>query len=112
MLLGLRDNLELEGYEVQTASDGEQGLVRAAAFNPDLVILDVLMPVMDGWTACSRIREVSEVPIIMLTSLDREDEMIKGLNLGAAIEAARRFREDRAMEPATGIEGDIAGETL
>ena len=51
MLLGLRDNLELEGYEVQTASDGEQGLVRAAAFNPDLVILDLMLPEIDGLIA-------------------------------------------------------------
>ena len=59
MLLGLRDNLELEGYEVQTAADGEQGLARAAAFNPDLVILDLMLPRKNGFDVCRELRERS-----------------------------------------------------
>ena len=56
MLLGLRDNLELEGYEVQTASDGEEGLARAASFSPDLVILDVMLPKKNGFDVCRELR--------------------------------------------------------
>ena len=70
MLLGLRDNLELEGYEVQTASDGEQGLVRAAAFNPDLVILDMMMPKRSGFLVLEKLRRTREAPVrvIMITA--------------------------------------------
>lgn len=79
----MRDALANEGFVVEEAADGPSGLRLLYERHPDAVILDVLMPAMDGWTVCRRIRELSETPIIMLTSLDREEEMIKGLNLGA-----------------------------
>ena len=60
MLLGLRDNLELEGYEVQTAADGEEGLAKAAAFAPDLVILDVMLPRKNGFDVCRELRGALE----------------------------------------------------
>jgi two-component system KDP operon response regulator KdpE len=78
-----RDALAHEGFEVEEAPDGAAGLRALYAFRPDLVVLDVLMPNMDGWTVCRRVRELSEVPILMLTSLNREDEMVRGLDLGA-----------------------------
>jgi DNA-binding response OmpR family regulator len=78
-----RDALAHAGFDVAEAADGAAGLRALYVSRPDLVVLDVLMPSMDGWTACERIRELSSVPIIMLTSLDREEEMIRGLDLGA-----------------------------
>lgn len=78
-----RDSLTSAGYEVEEASDGAAGLRLLFDHRPDLVLLDVVMPVMDGWTVCERIRELCDVPIILLTSLNREEEMVQGLNLGA-----------------------------
>ena len=84
MLLGLRDNLELEGYDVQTASDGEQGLARAAAFNPDLVILDLMLPRKNGFDVCRELRERSNTTsIVMLTARSAETDKVLGLELGA-----------------------------
>ena len=60
--------LEKEGYAVTTADDGGQGLTKFRAIHPDLVMLDLMMPVMDGWQVCRAIREESNVPIIMLTA--------------------------------------------
>lgn len=83
-LLTLVSNaLDQEGYDVVTASDGQEGLRMLYKSQPDLVILDINMPTMDGWTACQRIREVSNIPIIMLTARDDPDEIVKGLDLGA-----------------------------
>jgi DNA-binding response OmpR family regulator len=84
MLLGLRDNLELEGYEVQTASDGEEGLARAASFSPDLVILDVMLPKKNGFDVCRELRARSNAtPIVMLTARSAETDKVLGLELGA-----------------------------
>ena len=84
MLLGLRDNLELEGYEVQTASDGDEGLARAASFTPDLVILDVMLPKKNGFDVCRELRaRSSATPIVMLTARSAETDKVLGLELGA-----------------------------
>lgn len=84
MLLGLRDNLELEGYEVQTASDGEEGLARAASFSPDLVILDVMLPKKNGFDVCRELRaRWNTTPIVMLTARSAETDKVLGLELGA-----------------------------
>lgn len=77
------DSLRSVGYEVEEAADGAAGLRGLYDHRPQLVVLDVIMPAMDGWTVCARIRELSVVPIILLTSLNREDDMIRGLDLGA-----------------------------
>jgi two-component system alkaline phosphatase synthesis response regulator PhoP len=84
MLLGLRDNLELEGYEVQTAADGEEGLAKAAAFSPDLVILDVMLPRKNGFDVCRELRARSNsTPVVMLTARSAESDKVLGLELGA-----------------------------
>jgi two-component system alkaline phosphatase synthesis response regulator PhoP len=84
MLLGLRDNLELEGYEVQTASDGDEGLARAASFSPDLVILDVMLPKKNGFDVCRELRaRAITTPIVMLTARSAETDKVLGLELGA-----------------------------
>ncbi|GCE20554.1 response regulator transcription factor [Dictyobacter kobayashii] len=75
--------LELEGFHVLNARDGEEALVMIEANPPDLVLLDVMMPHMDGFTACQRIREFSQIPIIIITARGRDDDKVRGLNLGA-----------------------------
>lgn len=76
-------NLQTEGFEVLKAKDGKQAVDETVSQKPDMVLLDVMMPEMDGFQACERIREFSNVPIIMLTAKGEEDQRIKGLNLGA-----------------------------
>lgn len=76
-------NLKKEGYEVLTASDGEEGYDIAVAQTPDLVILDIMMPKMDGYEVCRKLREKSNVPIIMLTARADEVDKVLGLEMGA-----------------------------
>jgi len=79
----VRMNLDLEGYEVTEADDGLAALNKVRDALPDLVLLDVMMPDMDGFETLERIREVSSVPVIMLTVKSDEDDRIRGLDLGA-----------------------------
>lgn len=82
--LGLiRFNLEAEGYGVTSAATGEDALARLRETPPDLVVLDIMLPGIDGFDVCRRMREVSAVPIIMLTARGAEEDMVKGLRLGA-----------------------------
>ncbi|MHC4581560.1 MAG: response regulator, partial [Planctomycetota bacterium] len=69
MLRGLKDNFESNGYRVRTAADGEQGLTAALTENPDLVILDVMLPKVNGYEICSEVRrEKLDMPVIMLSA--------------------------------------------
>lgn len=79
----LRFMLTKKGFQVEIANDAITGLQKAYAVKPDAIILDVMLPDMDGWQTCSRFREMSDVPIIMLTALGSEKDVVKGLNLGA-----------------------------
>ncbi len=76
-------NLNTEGFEVIKAKNGQQAVDLTVSEKPDLVLLDVMMPEMDGFQACERIREFSTVPIIMLTAKGEEDQRVRGLNIGA-----------------------------
>ena len=76
-------NLKKEGYEVITAENGEDGLELALSENPDLVLLDIMMPKMDGYEVCRKLREKSNVPIIMLTARADEVDKVIGLEMGA-----------------------------
>ncbi|HEY69128.1 MAG TPA: response regulator transcription factor [Anaerolineae bacterium] len=76
-------NLTSNGYLVQTASDGKQSIEMVATGEPDLVLLDVMMPVMDGFEACERIRDFSDIPIIMVTAKTEEADRVRGLDIGA-----------------------------
>ena len=79
----LRLYLEKEGYAVTVAGDGGQGLAKFRAIKPDLVLLDVMMPVMDGWAVCKAIRAESATPVIMLTAKSETDDKVAGLKSGA-----------------------------
>jgi DNA-binding response OmpR family regulator len=76
-------NLELEDYDVLVASDGKQALEKIEQHAPDLVLLDVMMPRMDGFTVCQRVREFSAVPIIIVTACGQDQDKVRGLDLGA-----------------------------
>jgi DNA-binding response OmpR family regulator len=76
-------NLEKEGYDVVTASNGEDALDMVTSRHPDLVVLDVMMPKLDGITTCERIRQFSNVPIIIVTARGEENDRVRGLNVGA-----------------------------
>ena len=75
--------LEKEGYAVTVAHDGGAGLSKYRSIKPDLVLLDVMMPVMDGWAVCRAIRAESQTPIIMLTAKGETDDKVTGLRTGA-----------------------------
>ena len=75
--------LEKEGYAVTIAGDGGQGLSKFRAIKPDIVLLDVMMPVMDGWAVCRAIRAESQTPVIMLTAKSETDDKVAGLRSGA-----------------------------
>ncbi len=76
-------NLEFEGYDVETASDGLLALEQIERSAPDMVLLDIMMPRMDGFTVCQRVREFSAVPIIIITARGQDQDKVKGLDLGA-----------------------------
>ena len=80
----LKRSLAFEGYVVITANHGKEGLQKMIDHDPDLVILDIMMPGIDGWEVCRRVRESgSDVPILMLTAKDEVGDRVKGLDMGA-----------------------------
>jgi DNA-binding response OmpR family regulator len=112
----VRGVLERSGHEVREAVDGRAGLRELYATSPDLVILDVEMPELDGWATLERIRDLSEVPVLMLTARETELERVRGLKggaddyvvkpfghqeLAARVQALLRRAGDRQAEPET-----------
>ena len=83
LVKGIRFNLQNEGYEVITGSDGLDAVRAVQEQNPDLVVLDVMMPNMDGMTACEKIREFSDIPIILLTAKTDDMDKLMGFEYGA-----------------------------
>jgi DNA-binding response OmpR family regulator len=84
LLRGLKDNFEFKGYSVRTASDGEAGYEAALLEKPDLIVLDIMLPKVNGYEVCRLLRkEGLETPIIMLTAKGQEADVVLGLNLGA-----------------------------
>ena len=124
----IADYLRIKGYETAEAADGAEALDSFTAEQPDLVLLDVMMPHMDGWEVCRRIRAKSSIPVIMLTAKSEEEDELQGFSLGAdeyimkpfslkillaRIEAVfRRGAEAAAAVPykkPTGLEVDAVG---
>ncbi|HXP58861.1 MAG TPA: response regulator transcription factor [Dongiaceae bacterium] len=113
LLRGLRDNFEAQGYQVRTAKDGEQGLDALLREPPDLVLLDLMLPKLDGYEICRRARQQGlTLPIIMLTARGQEEDILRGLELGAddyvtkpfsireLLARVRAFLRRREAEPA------------
>jgi two-component system KDP operon response regulator KdpE len=98
---GLRDlvriNLEHEGFAVVQAENGIQGLNSVREEHPDMVIMDVMMPEMDGWEACKKLREFSQVPVLMLTARVQSQDIVTGLNSGADDYLLKPFNMDELM---------------
>jgi DNA-binding response OmpR family regulator len=93
----LRYNLEAANYEVITAVNGEDALSLVARKSPDLIILDIRLPGIDGYEVCARIREFSSLPIIMLTAKGEEQEKVQGLRLGADDYITKPFGAEELM---------------
>ncbi|MFC1941623.1 response regulator transcription factor [Chloroflexota bacterium] len=83
MLRMMKRTMELEGFNVLAANSGEASLEIFEKETPDLVLLDIMMPDMDGYTVCREIREFSQVPIIMVSAMDEDKEKVEGLDIGA-----------------------------
>jgi DNA-binding response OmpR family regulator len=101
----LQLNFELEGYEVHTASDGEEALAQARASSPDVIVLDVMMPGLDGWEVCRRLKEdetMHSVPVILLTALGQEQERRHGLAVGASEYVMKPFDPDHLVSVVKG----------
>ena len=115
----IRELLELyltkEGFAVEQAADGAEAILKAQQLKPDLIVLDVMMPVLDGMEVCRQVRKFSRVPVIMLTARVEDDDRILGLELGADDYVAKPFnprelvarvkavlRRAQGSEPATG----------
>jgi two-component system KDP operon response regulator KdpE len=93
----VRINLEHEGFAVIQAENGAQGLAMAREELPDLVIMDVMMPEMDGWEACRQLREFSQVPVLMLTARVQSQDIVTGLDSGADDYLGKPFNMDELM---------------
>jgi DNA-binding response OmpR family regulator len=89
--------LERRGYEVIKAYRAEDGLRKAYRVHPDLVLLDIMMPDMDGWDVCKRLRDMSDVPIIFLTARDDTRDIVKGLEMGADDYIAKPYENDELI---------------
>ena len=125
----IADYFRIKGYETREAADGLAALKQFEEFHPDLILLDVMMPKMDGWEVCTHIRRVSSVPIIMLTARSEEEDELKGFSLGvdeyitkpfslkillARVEAV--LRRGNSVPPtvatSTGLALDVVGRTV
>ncbi|MBI4202376.1 MAG: response regulator transcription factor [Chloroflexi bacterium] len=93
----IQEILRREGYEVALASDGKEGLVAFYGWKPDLVVLDLMMPRMDGWQVLERIREVSETPVIILSALGQKHQVVQGLHEGADDYVIKPFHTDELL---------------
>ena len=98
--------LQLSGYRVVCAEDGEQALELFASEQPDLVVLDVMMPKLDGFAVCRRLRAESAVPIVFLSSLDAIAEKVAGLDLGADDYLSKPFSPKELEARITALESN------
>jgi DNA-binding response OmpR family regulator len=98
MRTGLRDCLERQGYRVLVAADGESGLEKAIQEKPDLILLDIMMPRLDGFSLCAELRRLSNpVPILILTAKGKIEDRVRGLDLGADDFLAKPFSRDELL---------------
>ena len=103
VLSGLRRAFALEGYEVLTAEEGESALTLVEREAPDLVVLDVMLPGLDGLTVCERIRSTSATPILMLTARDTVPDRVAGLDRGADDYLVKPFSTDELLARARAL---------
>ena len=101
----LKVNLELEGYAVEVASDGEEALVMFDRFRPDLVLLDIMMPKLDGWEVARRLAGITggPVPIVLLSARAQESDVQRGNDLGVAAYVTKPFDPIQLLHLVAGI---------
>ena len=93
MLRGLKDNFAANGHEVIVATDGQSGMEKALSAEPDLIVLDLMLPKVNGYEICRAVRERGlDMPILMLTAKSQEEDVVLGLNLGADDYVTKPFR--------------------
>ncbi len=97
ILAFLRRGLGYEGYEVETAENGQKGLALAGGHRPDLVVLDWMLPGMDGLEVCKRLRTMGKIPILMLTAKDSVSDRVQGLDAGADDYMVKPFNLDELL---------------
>jgi len=93
----LLEYLEDEGYTVDTAPDGEEGLYKAREWDYDVVVLDIMLPLLDGWEVLERLRKIKSTPVILLTARDEVQDRIKGLDSGADDYLVKPFAMDELV---------------
>lgn len=93
----IETSLKQENYEAVIASNGEEGLRLLGEVKPHLIILDIMMPTIDGWEICNRVRKISTVPIIMLTALGSQEDIVRGLRAGADDYLVKPFRREELL---------------
>ena len=93
----IKEILEQQGYSVTAAHTAEEGLHLAKIEKPDLILLDVMVPLMGGWELCRRLRQTMTVPILFLTALTNSESIVQGLNLGADDYITKPFNEDELL---------------
>jgi DNA-binding response OmpR family regulator len=101
-------SLGAEGFEVITAADGEQALAKARAERPDLIVMDIMMPRLDGYETCRRLKsypETREIPVLLLTARGREEDRQKGIDCGADDYITKPFSPNKLIRRVSGILG-------
>ena len=110
LLRGLKDNFQAQGYQVRTANDGEKGLDALLRDPPDLVLLDLMLPKVNGYEICRQARSRRlNTPILMLSAKTREDDVVRGLELGADDYMTKPFRIRELMARARHLSQSRAG---
>ena len=94
----LRLYLQKDGFEVSHAADGGKAVEMAKEIQPDLVLLDIMLPVMDGWQVCRELRKTMKMPIIMLTAKGETEDKVSGLEMGADDYIVKRRRQAQEQE--------------
>lgn len=116
ILMPLEDNLRLEGYEVSSARDGERGLTLAGSRAFDLIVLDIMLPKLDGFEVCRRLRQDRVMtPILMLTAKSQEVDRVLGLELGADDYVTKPFSSRELLarvRPSSGGSGSRSGASI
>ena len=114
----IRLYLEKDGFEVQTVGDGAKGVSAAKETEPDVILLDIMLPVMDGWAVCKAVRQFSQTPIIMLTAKGETEDKVMGLDMGAddyivkPFEVKELIARVHAVTRRSGLAADTEGKKL
>jgi len=111
LLASLAKALREEGYAVDTAADGEDGLYKAESWDYDAIVLDVMLPKMDGWTILQRLRKTKKAPVLMLTARDATRDRVRGLDTGADDYVVKPFDLNELLARVRALIRRAAGQT-